>query len=654
MPRQLEDGSFRFLEDGQSGRFLENENVLEITQQPVDISGNIGQIVTFKVYALGTEPLTYQWYEVGVGAIVGETTNKLDINITSSSMDGRQFYVEVDDALSPAVTSNTVTLTVTVAPVEEIVDVCVLDPDGIWVSIVGPPGDPGDLIDDTKIVTNLTWSSDKINREIENAQPHELLSQRHIDVNSNDIRAVRDGLFVDETTQLFNLETRLNFRRPYDSTGLTVYYPDDTVVDGSWTMVANKITVDRAAPQPVGVAGYLYQGTDPTAPVTAKQIVFGTRYTTPADLFYQIQKYRIFVVTGNVYQIFTVEDPGGAGIISSAGAFTADTTGWVEFAASGIIVGNGLAFDIIAVVQEPDPTPTTFTGNWNYLTPNNVTIPASGQIQHANQATSEFRIHKTDNDGGDRSTDLAGLAVGDIIDWGGGGTRWAIQSIQDQGTWYNFGVAPASQEAPDGVRNLTFETVTATPITRLEDVNYWGLNPAPNGTVEGLYVEDDGYDNIVANTNAYGVDVFFQQYQQSEDWDILATSAASATGGGTAVASPEPPGVAVTNVTLTTDQTWTEVAREPIATDEWFNVYAYVVAERVDVDGPKYSSASRAMTWYDGPLQVDGQTIWELGQTNLDVRIVADGTDAVVEVRGRNGQTWSWSARKYVVPIYAF
>ena len=152
MPRLLEDGSYRYLEDGTSGRLMENENALEITQQPVDIHAYVTNIVTFLVYASGTDPLTYQWYEVGVGALTDETTNKLTINITSSSMDGRQFYVEVSDALSPTVQSDTVTLTVSVLPKEEIVDVCVLYPDGVWVSIVGPPGDPTDYTENYEAI----------------------------------------------------------------------------------------------------------------------------------------------------------------------------------------------------------------------------------------------------------------------------------------------------------------------------------------------------------------------------------------------------------------------------------------------------------------------------------------------------------------------
>lgn len=298
------------------------------------------------------------------------------------------------------------------------------------------------------------------------------------------------------------------------------YYPQQAVLDEGWTMVANKETSERAAPQPTGAPFNAYAGLDPTAQAVAKQLIMGNRYTFGIVGF--LQGYRIYTITGNSYSVFSVRDPAGSAKLTELLTFTASVTGWVEFGLDQRVVSAGTVFDLLVVVQEPDPTPTTFVGNWNYTTPNNPSAPTAGVMVHANTTSSTISIHKTDSDAVDRTADLSGLTAGDIID--SGNIRWAIQAIADQGAYYDYAVAPATQDSPDGVRSFTFETVTATPITHLSDTNYWGLNPFPGGAVEGLYIADGLYGDIIPDTSAYGVDLTIQRAVVSEDWDLLATS----------------------------------------------------------------------------------------------------------------------------------
>lgn len=310
------------------------------------------------------------------------------------------------------------------------------------------------------------------------------------------------------------------------------YHPQDMVYQDGYLSIANKMTTDYPAPTNVGNSFFGYDGLAPTSAELAKQVIFGQRYTTPPDLFYKITQYRVYTITGNTYRVFSVADPESSPIVNELIVFTADNTGWQTLNIPEALLLPNSKFDLVATVSEPDPTPTTFVGNWDYDTPNNTGTPGSGVIIHANQASDQFRINKTDSDAVDRSADLATLEVGDVIDWGNDGTRWAIQSIQDNGTWYNFGVAPSVQESPDGVHEFTFETVTATPITRMEDPNYWGLNPPTGGgDVEGLYIADGDWENIVPDTNAYGTDILIQQVEQSEDWDIFGAPGGAGGGG---------------------------------------------------------------------------------------------------------------------------
>lgn len=91
---------------------------LSIYKQPTNKTVNAGESVTFECNAVGTGTVTYQWYEVGVGAIVGETSFRLTFTTTATD-NGNQYYCEVDDDSGTGpINSNTVTLTVSVATLQ--------------------------------------------------------------------------------------------------------------------------------------------------------------------------------------------------------------------------------------------------------------------------------------------------------------------------------------------------------------------------------------------------------------------------------------------------------------------------------------------------------------------------------------------------------
>ena len=297
------------------------------------------------------------------------------------------------------------------------------------------------------------------------------------------------------------------------------YYLNDVVRDAEWLMIANKDTTDRPAPQPIGGEQWAYDGTSPTNSLTEKQLVYGQRYATTEPLF--LNGYRYWGVLGNRYSVFVVNDPVGTPVRRSLlSNIIADVDGWIEFGLPGDLEDTSV-FDLVVVVAEPDPTPTTWSGNWNYITPNNNAIPGAGEIQHSSKLLTSFRINKTDDDAGDRSTELEALNIGDSIS--GAGMNWAIQAITDNGTWMAFTVAPAQQGAPEGTQNFDFETVTPTPITHVSDTNYW-TGSEFNGQVQGFI--GTSYDNAILslNQNAYGVDILLQRAAISPDWDPLARS----------------------------------------------------------------------------------------------------------------------------------
>ena len=307
---------------------------------------------------------------------------------------------------------------------------------------------------------------------------------------------------------------RVRWLTPYQAQGNT-YEKNDMVLDIDWTMIANQTTDERAAPQPQGVAKFIYEGPVATDNPVVSQIVHGQKYTF-AKAGYLIS-YRAYTVTGNVYSIF-FQFNGGA--LNELATFTADVTGWTTFPLSGHIFGVGTVIELVSVVQEPDPTPTTFNGNWNYVTPNNETVPLAGEISQSTRLISELWVSKTDNDAGDRGAALLALIPGDIID--GVGVKWSIQSVVDAGTYVAYQVAPAVQGSPAGVSEFKFETTTPTPITHLANLDWWLTQP-PNIAVKGLF-STTGLANVVENDTAYGIDLEVQDASVSTHWDVVAFS----------------------------------------------------------------------------------------------------------------------------------
>ena len=294
-------------------------------------------------------------------------------------------------------------------------------------------------------------------------------------------------------------------------------YPKNRMMrQRGWLMIAINDTDDEPAPIKQGNPFYLYEGTSPTTSVSAKSLLQGTQYTSgPTDAGF-VTGYRLYTFSGQRYRVYTEDNDG---IILQPLDFIANATGWQEFQTGSSILRPGRTFSIFAITDEPDATPTTWTGNWNYTTPQNPGVPASGQISHATKELTSLRINVTDNGGGNRGTELRALTVGDRIQ--GVGMDWLITAIADNGTWMDFSVSPAQQGAPVGVSLFTFQTITATPIEYLRDTDYWVTEPK----IRGLYgINVASGADVVPDANAYGIDLQVQNAYISPDWDIMAYS----------------------------------------------------------------------------------------------------------------------------------
>jgi len=297
------------------------------------------------------------------------------------------------------------------------------------------------------------------------------------------------------------------------------YPPNHVVVDPPWTMISNKPTSDRPAPVPSGSPFYYYDGTLSTSNVTAKYVWFGNRYEF--DLGAYLEGVRVNLVEGNKYEIYLITDPLNDAGFELLYTTTADSTDWLEIPITPRVIPVGTTLDVVAHVSSPDSTPTLFSLDYDYVTPDVFTAPASGQLVHPTDTVDTLYIHKTSQSG-----TLSPLSVGDKIN--GAGKQWTIQSVTDSGAWVTLGIAPGAQGTPEGVQDFTFETVDASPIPVASDVDHW----LGDGRVSGLYIADGNYGDIISDDTARGVDLRLDTAIISPDWDVIAFGGSGGSGGG--------------------------------------------------------------------------------------------------------------------------
>jgi len=329
------------------------------------------------------------------------------------------------------------------------------------------------------------------------------------------------------------------------------YNINDVVRDGDWTMVANKTTTERPAPQLVGDPIYLFPGTlNGVGSPSASQVIVGQRYTPPVDKL--ITGFRIYTDAGQKYGVYIVTDPTGTPQFNQVASFTATTTGWVAINTSNVFIDAGEAFDLIATIN-PDNTPTNTNATYVYTTPQNTAVPLAGQIIHANNAIDELWISTTDNNATDRSALLASLKLGDVIV--SEGQSWTVQGNTNAGTYHIIQVVPTIQLVVDGTFTFQFQVYPVATILRQQATDEWPGDPE----VSGLLAVDTGYDTIVPDDNQYNVDIQYQDIRFSDDWDILAFSGQQETW------EPDYNFEKVSAFTVTSQQpTYDTVARLPI------------------------------------------------------------------------------------------
>jgi hypothetical protein len=171
------------------------------------------------------------------------------------------------------------------------------------------------------------------------------------------------------------------------------------------------------------------------------------------------------------------------------------------------------------------------------------------------------------------------------------------------------------------------------------DAGYWGTYS------NALFSLEEGLFDDTPDTNAYNLDLNFTPAIVSPDWDIMAVSSAALINQAStkeAAWTREKSTFFHNAVFISLDNMWSEVSRLPIPTGSSIVGSVTTLSKRIDSVG-YYSSDISILAWNDaGILTTDDTTIFELGDVLLATRVIVDGTDLVLEIRGRINQEWEW------------
>ncbi|MFV2016737.1 MAG: hypothetical protein ACC656_15000, partial [Candidatus Heimdallarchaeota archaeon] len=202
-----------------------------------------------------------------------------------------------------------------------------------------------------------------------------------------------------------------------------------------------------------------------------------------------------------------------------------------------VLAGNTYLISLEALNSNSS---TTEQAAWNREVNHN-NQAASTTNWRTNNANSSLRINDLDSVSVDQSTLLADINTGDTVKITqiSDTTKWIeyhIIDATDGTTQWQYTVnliAQATAGSPDVGTNcdLVFtKPVTTSPTDYVFDTDYWLTNQPDWATFRG-WQNTGGLPNTFDN-NAYGFDVMFQSASVSDDWDLVAYSNFSGSGGG--------------------------------------------------------------------------------------------------------------------------
>lgn len=307
-------------------------------------------------------------------------------------------------------------------------------------------------------------------------------------------------------------------------------YPEGSVVvDEGWQMIASRATLDKAAPVSAGSPAWTMADTPAWSTEQTSAVVYSGVYIEVAVGGW-INGLRVSVpeLSGSTnYRIVIIDvtDPN-LPIYSTIEEPVLDLVTWTVISTfEKIVVAGDKFFVYLDSLNTGGSTPVT--GGWSYAgSSNNASPPAQGWNHHSQQNL--LRIDKTDLDGTDRSSELAGMIPGtniqfaETVEASRSYTYFTTGAATDEGTFFSYPVNLSSTGAGGAPREGVTTMIADVPVAQsTQYVELPGGAPAVTwGTVTG-FLQYDGVDQG-GDANGYGVDIYFDEATISPDWEFMA------------------------------------------------------------------------------------------------------------------------------------
>lgn len=305
------------------------------------------------------------------------------------------------------------------------------------------------------------------------------------------------------------------------------YFPGYVTSDGTWVMIANTPTLENPIPKPDGSPTYGLPAYAPATQSNSSVVYSGHLYTFTQDVI--IREIRVWVtqLTGDTnYRVigvynFTGGQPPRAFTLEEP-VLTEDAWQTISLPQQLMPTGGSLFIYIDALNSGSD---TPVTGGWSYQGQNNTGAPLAQQWNRNNGQTL-VRIDKTDLDGTDRTSELAGMQTGTSIQFVDTDNPDAFFEYRvtadptDEGTYFSYPVTLIN-EGLGGPSTGTTTMTALVPVNQPTEYAEEAGVPTPAwATVQG-YLAYNGTEQPAGQTNSYGVDLQCEQATFSSDWDVL-------------------------------------------------------------------------------------------------------------------------------------
>ena len=323
------------------------------------------------------------------------------------------------------------------------------------------------------------------------------------------------------------------------------YLERDMVLDGDWTMIANKDTDDRAAPQTTGDPTKDLGDTPAWVEESNTSVVrSGHEYTLiEPGWINAVEVWAPELTADTTYRVFFIDktDPENP-VATTINAPVLNEDRWTLVMRSPFPFAAGTVFQIILDALNSG-SDTTVAGGWTRAADINqiATDPGSG-AWGTRVGETNFRINITDLDTTDRSTELLGMTAGtsvvfvDTLD----SLKSMTWTVNGDPTDYTTHVGwpsvtydgPGPSGPPDvgATCTMTAKVPVPSPTKYEELADHWPANAPAWATVKGILAFDGVAQS--ADADAFGVRIEFQPAYSSPDWDLIALSGSGGGGSG--------------------------------------------------------------------------------------------------------------------------